>query len=47
MLVKTRIERKRITEGRQSIQTIPYNSLFTARQNAPITFVDTEVILSS
>ena len=29
------------------IQTIPYNSLFVARQNAPITSIDTEIILSS
>ena len=29
------------------IQTIPYNSLFVARQNPPITSIDTEVILSS
>ena len=29
------------------IQTIPYNSLFVARQNAPVTSIDTNVILSS
>ena len=30
-----------------AIKTFPYNSLLVARQNAPITSINTEVILSS
>ena len=30
-----------------TIQTIPTNSIFVARQNSPITFIDTEFLLSS
>ena len=29
-----------------TIQTIPYNFLFITRQNAPITSIDTEVVLN-